>query len=80
MSVLEFLFDKYLIQIPSRCWSKSRFQTPTMYDIMFNNMCETFNGVIVGPRQKPIITIIEEIRIYLREMLFANREKIAIFE
>lgn len=39
-------------------------------------MSETFNSVIVGPRKKPIVTMMEEIRVYLMERWAKNRQKI----
>lgn len=34
-------------------------------DVINNNMCETFNGVILESRSKLIITILKEIRQYV---------------
>ncbi|CAK8563234.1 unnamed protein product [Lathyrus sativus] len=39
-------------------------------------MFETFNSVIIGPRQKPIIIMMEEIRGYLMDRCATNRAKI----
>ena len=37
-------------------------------------MCETFNGVILEVRCKPIISMLKEIRVYVMKRLFAKRE------
>lgn len=39
---------KDLLKIPPRFWSKSK------WDVLVKSMSETFNSVIVGPRQKPV--------------------------
>lgn len=43
-------------------------------------MSEAFNSVIVGSRQKPIVTMMEEIRVYLMERWQKNREDAFKFE
>ncbi|WVZ08135.1 hypothetical protein V8G54_021481 [Vigna mungo] len=59
---------KYLIAIPPKyafTVSRSRF-TPTLkYDTLASNMCEHFNSVLVHTRSKPIITILEDIKVYI---------------
>ena len=37
-------------------------------------MCETFNDVILEARCKPIISMLEEIRVYVMKRLVAKRE------
>jgi hypothetical protein len=71
---------KYLIQISPRFWSKSYFKSGPKCDTLLNNMSEAFNSVIVGSRQKPIVTMMEEIRVYLMERWQKNREAAAKFE
>jgi len=39
-----------------------------------NNMCETFNGVLLEARSKPIIGMLEEIRQYVMNRLVAKRD------
>jgi len=45
-----------------------------------NNMSEAFNSVIVDARGKPIITMLEEIRVYLMEWWATKRKKVTTFE
>ena len=70
---------KDIIKISPRFWSKFRFRFGSKCDALVNNMSETFNSVIVGPRQKPIVTMLEEIRVYLMERWAENRRKISLF-
>lgn len=56
---------KYLIKIPSRFWSKYRFWTNTLCDTMVNDMSKEFNSIFVMVRVKLIVTMIEEIIVYL---------------
>jgi hypothetical protein len=71
---------KYLIQIRPKFWCKSRFTNGPHCDTLVNNMSEAFNSVIVSSRAKPIVTMLEEIRIYLMERWEANRRGIAKYE
>ncbi|WVZ03970.1 hypothetical protein V8G54_024776 [Vigna mungo] len=67
---------KHLFTIPPR----SRFFARLACDTLVNNMCEGFNSVILEAREKPIITMLEDIRTYLMKRWAANREKITKFD
>jgi len=54
---------KYLIKNSPRFWSKSYFTYNSKCDVLVNNMSETFDSVILGPREKPIVTMFDEIRV-----------------
>lgn len=71
---------KHLIKSPPRFWSKSRFITILRCDIMVNNMSEVFNSVFVTTRIKPIVIVIEEIRVYLMLWWESNRQKFSKYE
>ncbi|XP_027936312.1 uncharacterized protein LOC114191341 [Vigna unguiculata] len=45
---------KYLIAIPPRFWSRSRFTRNAVTDTVVNNMTEAFNSVLVDARCKPV--------------------------
>ena len=45
-----------------------------------NNMFEGFNSTILDARRKAIISMMEEIRIYLMKRWASNRKKISTFE
>ncbi|WVY97490.1 hypothetical protein V8G54_029641 [Vigna mungo] len=68
---------KYLIVIPPRFWSRSRFTPRSQSDTLVNNMCEGFNSVLLRIRFKPIITILEDIRVYIMKRWATNRTKMA---
>ncbi|WJX87777.1 hypothetical protein P8452_69932 [Trifolium repens] len=76
IKILNIEAFKHLIKIPPRYWSKSYFTPEPKCDTLVNNMSEAFNSVIVGARAKPIITMIEEIRVYLMERWEKCRQKI----
>lgn len=59
---------KHFIKIPPRFWSKSRFRTSTGCGSLVNNMPEEFNSVFVAARAKPIVTMLEEIRVYIMQI------------
>jgi len=42
-----------------------------------NNISKAFNSVIVVPRPKPVVSMLEDIRVYVMERWQLNREKIA---
>ncbi|XP_047168923.1 uncharacterized protein LOC124837561 [Vigna umbellata] len=56
-------------------WSRSRFTGIALCDTLTNNMSEGFNSVIVDAREKPVITMLEEIRVYLMKRWATNRIK-----
>ncbi|RHN65625.1 putative transcription factor interactor and regulator CCHC(Zn) family [Medicago truncatula] len=70
----------YLMLIPTKHWSKWKFSGDSKCDTLVNNMSEAFNSTIVIPRQKPIVTMCEDIRVYLIEKWETNRNKITRYE
>ena len=59
---------------PVQDWCAAFFSDIIKCDVIDNNMCETFNGVILEARCKPIISMLEEIRVYVMKRLVAKRE------
>ncbi|KAL3509677.1 hypothetical protein ACH5RR_029078 [Cinchona calisaya] len=55
-------------------WSRSHFRTIPNCDILLNNLCESFNSVILEAREKPILGMLENIRMYIMERLRTKRE------
>ncbi|GMI76239.1 hypothetical protein HRI_001293200 [Hibiscus trionum] len=45
-----------------RLWSKSHFETHSKFDLLLNNLCESFNKMILEARDKPILTLMEMVR------------------
>ena len=56
-------------------WSKSRFIPRPLCDTLVNNMSETFNSIIVQARSKPIVSMMEEIHLYMMQRWDENRSK-----
>ena len=48
-----------------RGWCQAYFNDVVKCENTDNNMCETFNGVLLDARSKPISTMFEEIRQYV---------------
>ena len=63
-----------------RFWSRSRFTARPACDTLVNNMSKGFNNTIVDARSKPIISMMEEIWIYLMMRWVSNRKRISTFE
>ncbi|GJT98597.1 hypothetical protein Tco_1094115 [Tanacetum coccineum] len=55
---------EWLNKIPTEHWARSYFSGRAKSDLLLNNICEVFNGKIVGGRDKPVITLLEYIREY----------------
>ncbi|XP_017416918.1 uncharacterized protein LOC108327733 [Vigna angularis] len=71
---------KYLIVIPPRFWSRSRFSPRSQSDTLVNNMCEGFNSVLVSSRCKPLINMLEDIRVYIMKRWATNRTKMGLYQ
>ncbi|XP_029148831.1 uncharacterized protein [Arachis hypogaea] len=65
---------RHLNGIPPRFWSRSRFTFLSKCDSLVNNMSESFNVVLIEAREKPIVTMLEDIRVYMMTRWAANRE------
>ncbi|GJX66467.1 heat stress transcription factor B-4-like protein [Tanacetum coccineum] len=55
---------EWLNKIPTEHWARSHFSGRAKSDLLLNNICEVFNGKIVGGRDKSVITLLEYIREY----------------
>jgi hypothetical protein len=67
---------KWLEELPLKTWTKSKFIGNAKSDALLNNMCECFNNKIIEVRQNPIISLMEDIRLYLIRRFQYNREGI----
>ncbi|GKD46895.1 hypothetical protein Tco_1271540 [Tanacetum coccineum] len=61
----------YLIQRNPNSWSRAFFEMDRRCATFENRISESFNRAILGPRIKPIITMLEEIRLYIMQRLVA---------
>ena len=67
----------YLCEIEPRHWTKAMFKGDSKCDTLANNISESFNSVIVVPRSKHVVSMLEDIRVYVIERWQKNRKKIA---
>ncbi|XP_075083615.1 uncharacterized protein LOC142167351 [Nicotiana tabacum] len=62
MNKLGYKIYEDLLKYDKKYWCRAYFREDSKCDVIENNMCETFNSWIVGPRHKSVITMLEEIR------------------
>ncbi|KAG5620501.1 hypothetical protein H5410_005719 [Solanum commersonii] len=62
-----------LIKYNKEKWCKTFFQTFSKCDSIDNNMAESFNAWILGPRNKTIVTMLEEIRVKVMSRVSKSR-------
>ncbi|CAI9267967.1 unnamed protein product [Lactuca saligna] len=55
-------------------WCRAFFSTRLACEAVENGMVECFNAVILDARKKPLLTILEEIRLYMMDMFYNLRE------
>ncbi|XP_016186096.1 uncharacterized protein LOC107627784 [Arachis ipaensis] len=58
-------------------WTKSAFSHAPKLDNICNNTCEVFNARIKEARAKPIITLLEEVRMFVMRTITKNKVKLA---
>ncbi|XP_015949819.1 uncharacterized protein LOC107474693 [Arachis duranensis] len=66
----------YLCKWPKNSWSRAFFSIAPKMDNICNNACEVFNSRIKDPRAKPIITLLEEVRMYIMRSIARNKVKL----
>ena len=64
----------YLSVIPAKHWSGHAFCSRSKSGMLLNNICESFNNVLLEARGKPIISLMEWIRRYVMQRSAAKRE------
>ena len=67
---------EYLSKIPVVTWSRSKFTKNSKSDLIVNNLSECFNSYILDVRDKPILTILNIIRMKLMRRFQVNRAPI----
>lgn len=60
----------YLMETNPKSWNRAFFQEGKICDVVENGLSESFNSVIRDARKKPIITMLEEIRLYVMERIY----------
>ncbi|CAI9303910.1 unnamed protein product [Lactuca saligna] len=66
---------QYLMEKDPKTWSRAFFQIGRCCDAVENGFSESFNAVIVDARKKPIITMLEEIRLYMMDRIYNMKLK-----
>lgn len=67
-------FD-YLMKRDPKCYCRA-FQVEVVFcDAIENGISESFNAEIVEARHKPIIAMLEDIRVYVMQRLYYQRTK-----
>lgn len=64
---------KWVEGVPKQLWSKHAFTGNAKTDTLLNNLCEGFNSTILEAREKAIISMAEDIRLYLMGRFQKNR-------
>lgn len=56
-------------------WARSHFRSGPKCEVLLNNLCESFNGTraIMLARQRPILSMLERIRMYLMQRFSRQR-------
>nr|KAJ0220123.1 hypothetical protein LSAT_V11C200099760 [Lactuca sativa] len=65
----------YLIKRDPNCWSRAFFKVGMGCDAMENGVSESFNAAIEEARKKPLITMLEDIRVFVMERLYMQKGK-----
>lgn len=66
----------HLMERDPNTWSRAFFKTDTSCDAVENGVSECFNSLIVSTRRKPIITMLEEIRLTIMERFEKMAKKV----
>ena len=67
---------EYLANINLAQWSKSHFSSRVLCDCLANNSSESFNAMILEARDKPILAMLEWIRIKLMTKQYKKQKGI----
>ncbi|XP_030958757.1 uncharacterized protein LOC115980669 [Quercus lobata] len=68
---------EYLADINPAQWSKSHFSSRALCDCLANNLSESFNAMILEARDKPILAMLEWIRVRLMTKQYKKMRGIA---
>ena len=68
---------EYLVDINPAQWSKSHFSSRDLCDCLANNLSESFNVMILEARDKPILAMLEWIRVRLMTKQYKKMKGIA---
>ena len=63
---------EYLANIPPAQWTMSHFTPRALTDCLVNNLSESFNAMILKSRDKPILAMLEWIRVRIMTRLYTK--------
>ncbi|KAL7615668.1 uncharacterized protein LOC111917421 [Lactuca sativa] len=75
LEVLDPSAHQYLIDKDPKTWSRAYFKPGRCCDDVENGMSVSFNVVIFDARKNPIITMLEELRMYMMDRVFKKKYK-----
>ena len=64
---------QHLMERDPKTWSRAYFKVGLLCDSVENGNSESFNNVIHEARKKPIITMLEDMRLYVMERMYHMR-------
>ncbi|XP_073304581.1 uncharacterized protein [Primulina huaijiensis] len=76
MKVIDENAYEWLAKKQENQWSRAYCSTSPKSDILLNNMCDTFNSIILDVREKPVIDMFETLQNLLMARFQVNREKV----
>ncbi|CAI9303766.1 unnamed protein product [Lactuca saligna] len=67
-------YDHLMAREPTS-WCRAYFSTGLVYEAVENEIVECFTAIIVDARKKPLLTMLEEIRLYMMERAFNMKQE-----
>ncbi|XP_034693874.1 uncharacterized protein LOC117920444 [Vitis riparia] len=71
---------EWLVKLDVRTWSRHAFNPRSKSDTLVNNIAESFNAWILEARDKPVLTMMEIIRVTLMQRLQTKRDHMRRYE
>lgn len=65
----------YLLERDPNTWCRAYFAMDRACSAYENGICESYHRAILDARHKPIITMLEDIRLYLMQRIFSMKEQ-----
>ncbi|XP_039131855.1 uncharacterized protein LOC120268592 [Dioscorea cayenensis subsp. rotundata] len=69
-NAVEELLEKW----PVQGWCQACFNDQVKCEVIDNNLCETFNGVVLDVRSRPVISMLETIRQYVMMRIAVKKD------
>ncbi|XP_030964766.1 uncharacterized protein LOC115986047 [Quercus lobata] len=71
---------EWLVKLDVRTWSRHAFNPRSKSDTLVNNIAKSFNAWILEARDKPVLTMMEIIRVMLMQRLQTKRDHMRRYE